>query len=96
MASTSAGPKGPWPPGRRSLLGQELAHEHELAQLGLEPLLLEILAADGPARERGLAAGQEVVAPAREGRCRHAERARDQLQVLAAEQAQHRLALALP
>src|SRR5918998_2859218 len=80
---------------RRDFGFQELAFEQHLAQAGLQPIALQHLAVKGPGGQARLAGGKKGLAPARERRRRHPQRARYQLQVLAPKQAQYRVALAL-
>src|SRR3954465_3858654 len=102
MVRSSGSPPRP-PSGQRAaglqggdLLGQQLALEHRLAELRPQPVDLQVLGVGRLGRERRLAAGQEGVTPARERGRRHPQRARDRLQVLAAQERQHGFPLARP
>jgi hypothetical protein len=94
MASTSSAPKGPRLQGGDLGL-QQLLREQHLAEPRLQPPALQRLAVGGPGRKTRLARGQERIAPAGQRRRGDAERARDRLQVLAAQQTQHGITLAL-
>ena len=85
------------PPSRAAIFASSSSCvEQHLAEPRLQPLALQRLAVGGPGRQARLAGGQEGVAPAAQRRRGHAQRARDRLQVLAPQQPQHRVPLALP
>src|SRR5207248_7158526 len=61
----------------------------------LQPIALQFFTAARPARQGSLPTSEEGVVPAGERRRRHAQRARDGLQVFPAQQPKHRCSLAL-
>jgi len=73
---------------------QKLGRHRQLADLGLQPSDLGIPRISWPALQRRLTRGQELVAPAAQLGRGHSQVARDQLQVLAPQEPQHRLLLA--
>ena len=92
IAATSGGPKGGWPPRRRSW------RPAARARAASRPAWLS--AARSPAPRRWwtawrLTGGQEAALPSAQGRGRDAQCAREYLQVFTPQQAQHRVALAL-
>src|SRR4051794_15091939 len=93
----------PPPPGQRAptlqtgdLLLQQFVLEQHVAEPRFQPLALERLAIRGPGRQGGLTRGKERITPCGQRSGRYAERARHRLQVLAAQQTEHRVPLALP
>src|SRR5690349_25158443 len=78
------------------LLLQQLVLEQHLAEPRFEPLALERLAIRGPGREGGLARRKERITPGSQRSVRNAKRARHRLQILAPQQTEHRLPLAVP
>ena len=95
----SSGPSLPPLTGRRAaslqggdqggdLLGRQVALDQGFAELGLEPPGRQLPAGAGPGRQGRLTRSHEGVTPIGQGRGRDAQRARDRLQVLAAQQPQ--------
>src|SRR6186713_2704248 len=94
IASTSAVPRAPALQAGDLLL-QQLVLEQHLAEPRLQPLALQRLAIRGPARQCGFASSEERITPCGQRRGGNAERARHRLQILPAQQTQHRVPLAL-
>jgi hypothetical protein len=69
---------------------QPFGRHRQLADLGLLPINLSIPLISRPAFQRCLASGQELIAPTTQLGGGDTEFARDQLQVLAPQQAEHR------
>ena len=74
---------------------EQLVGHGQVTDLGLEAADLEVTAIGWPGLQRRLARRQEGVAPSAQLRRRHPQLPRHQLQILAAQQPQHRALLAL-
>src|SRR5207248_8064946 len=77
------------------LLVQQVTLDQRRPEPRLQPIALQFFTAAGPARQGSLAASEEGVVPVGQRRRRDTELARNCLQVFAAQQPQHRRALAL-
>ena len=73
---------------------EQLVLHEQLADLGVQPLVLLIPGIRRPALQAGLARGQKLIPPLRGPRRRDPQLPRHGLEILSAQQTQHRLALA--
>src|ERR1700752_3055962 len=75
-------------------LEQQLVVHRDLAHLGAQALDLVVALVRGPALQRRLAAGEELLAPVGQRRRGHSELTRQAIERLPAQQAQERVRLA--